>query len=71
MGNLALLEQSPEATLKPKTPGKKPVVLPPCPLTPEQAFETHVAMCFECHNAHLYERGARYCPEAYRLLYGG
>ena len=44
----------------------------PRPLTPEQAFEAHVQMCFECHNAHHYETaGGAYCPEAYRLLSSG
>ena len=44
----------------------------PRPLTPEQAFEAHVHMCFECHNAHHYETsGGGYCPEAYRLFSRG
>jgi hypothetical protein len=38
------------------------------PLTPAQAFEAHVAMCFECHHRNMFETGFGYCPEAYRIL---
>jgi hypothetical protein len=40
----------------------------PRPLTPAQAFEAHVAMCFECHHRNMFETGFGYCPEAYRIL---
>jgi hypothetical protein len=71
MEQLTVLEQDAEEARKPETEVHNRAPRPARPSTPEQAFEAHVAMCFECHNRSMFEGGGGYCGEAYRILAEG